>query len=193
MILGLIESGSQGRTQEPFVARDGTFDLPAIAVDAVVETSFHLGAVLGGRSFLAPSWVQRDHSGTYAKFLAAQAMVVFRIVSGIGQEPVKVQVLGGLSYSGRELGRVIARPPSDHGPGKQVRSGMAHEGQLWPTLAPKAPVALALDVVTAGMAGLQTRGINSRLRALLDQPSGSCAVENGPHKRIESPFFRRRL
>ena len=56
MRLSFIRSGSEGRTEEPFVARDGALDLPAIPVKAVVEATLHLRTIFRRRRLVPPRW-----------------------------------------------------------------------------------------------------------------------------------------
>ncbi len=193
MRLSFIRSGSEGRTEEPFVARDGALDLPAIPVKAVVEATLHLRTIFRRRRPGAASLVQGDHCGPDAELLAAEPMVVLCIIGCVGQKTVKADIIGGLSDCLRELGRVVAGPPAHHRARKQVRCAVADYGQLGPAFASKGPVAPALDVVGTDVLGFKTGGIDSRLGALIDQPQASGSLENSSDKRLESPFFSRRF
>lgn len=192
-VLRIVVPGPQARAQEPLVAADGTFDLPTIPVEAPVEATLHLRTILGGGRLAGPSGVQRDHGGPNAQLLTAQPMVVLGVVSGVGQKTVKGHVGRGLLDGFGELRRIVAGAAADHDASQKVRCGVADDRQLRPLLAPKGPVALAIDIVGAGVPRFKTGGVDGRLGALLDQPSGSGVLEDSSEKRLESPFFRRRL
>lgn len=190
--LGLVGPGSQRRAEEALVARYGAFYLPAVPIEMFMEAALHLCAVFGRRWFICPSGVQGDHGGSNAQLLAAEPVVVLCIIGCVGQKTVKAHVSGGLFDGFGQLRRVVAGPPADHDPRKQVRSGMTDYRQLRPMLASKGPVALPVDVIRAGVPRFKARGVDGRFGALIYESSGSGTLENGSAKRFKSPFFTRR-
>jgi len=193
-ILGLVASGAQRRTEEPFVSRDRAFGLPAVIVDTPGKALFHLPSVLGRGAFVAgTSLVQGDHRGADAELLSAEAMIVLAVVGGIGKKPVPAHVASSLDHGFGELWGVVGRTSAGNDTRNQVGSGVTDDGQLGPAKAPEVPVALALHVVGAGVSGLKTCGVNGPLRTLVDQAQAVGAPECGCKEPLESPFFSSRF
>lgn len=168
--------------------------MPTLSVDSFWETGFHLPAIRcfrqGART---PSGVQRDYCGAYAQFLTTKAMVMLAIVSGIGQDAIKVDPLGGLRYRGRELRRIVARSPCDPRAREKVRTCVTHGRELRPSTPPKGPIALAVNVVGTGVTGFQARSIHSALRALVYEVRDVGAHKDGAKQGVESLFFSNRF
>lgn len=190
--LSFVSSRLQRRAEKAFVAADGALDLPPLPVDAPGEAPPHLCPIpRPGRPVACPL-VQGDHRGADAQLFAAEPVIMLGVVGRIGQQAVQGQILGRLSYSLPELGRVVARPSAHHNAGKKVRSSVAHDRQFGPSSASEALVALALNIVGAGMPTLQARGVDGSFGAFIDQSELPGSLETSSDKRLESPFFSRR-
>ena len=187
--LSLVGARPQGRAEEPLVAADGAFDLPAVAVDVPGETPLHLCPIPRLRRPMAPALIQGDHRGPDAQLLAAEPVVVLGVVGGVGQKAVKHHMAGSLPERFGKLGRVVAGASRHHHPGQKVRGGVADYRELGPLLAPKRHVAAAIHVIGAGMAGLQARGVNGPFGALINQSELFCSAKTSSDKRLESPLF----
>jgi hypothetical protein len=190
--LGLPATRAQRRAETSLMARDRTFDLPALTVDSSKEAPFHLPAVFGAGPGSGPSFACRDNGGTNAKFLSAQYMVVFGIVAGVSQEPIEVNVLRGLPHGRRKLRRILRRAEAHEGAGQQMALAVTHQRQLWPMQSGKAFLAATPDVVAADMARLEPRGIDDALGAFADQRSCVRSPEDDSLEKNEGVFFKSR-
>lgn len=183
---------AQGRTETAFMARDGALDLPALAVDSSKEAPFHLTSIFcrGPRS--GSSLARRNDGGTNAKLLSSEHMVVFSIVAGIGQEPIKVDVRCRLSHGWCELRRVLRGAETHEGAGQQVALAVAHQRQLRPVQAGEAFLAAAPDVVAADMARLKPCGIDDALGTFADQCALVRSLKDDSLEKNEGVFFNSR-
>jgi len=193
-ILGRLGPGPQGRAEQTLVSRNRALDLPAVLVETVVKTPFHLSAVFGRGPFVsAAPGVQRDQRGADTKLLSTQAVIMLTIVSGIGNEPIKAHIACRLDHRLSELGRVVGGTPSHDDSGNQMGLAVTDDGQLWPATPAELLVALAVNVVGAGVSALQARGVDGPLGTLVYQTKGAGALENCSKQLVKSPFFRRRF
>jgi len=190
--LSLVVARPQGGAEEAFVAADGALDLPPLPVEPPRETAGHLRPISRLGRPMAPSLIQRDHREPDTQFFAAEPVVVLGIVGGVSQKAVKPHMSGCLPERFRKLGGVIAGASGHHDAGQQVCGGVADHSQLGPLPAPKRPVAVAINVIGAGMAGLQTRRVDGSFGAFIDQSELSGSLETSSDKRLESPFFSSR-
>lgn len=183
---------AQGRSQAALMARDGALDLPALTIDSSKEAPFHLPAVLGGRPRSGASFARGNHRGTNAKFFATQHRVVFRVVTGIGQESIEVDVRRRLAHGRHKLRRVLRGTQAHEGAGQQMTLTVTHQRQLRPMQAGKAFLAAAPDVVAADMARLEPRGIDDALGVLPDQRALVCSLEDDSLEKNKGVFFNSR-
>ncbi len=152
----------------------------------------HLGAITGFRRSRPASSVKWNTGRWNPQLFATQAMVVFSIVSGIGQNPMEGNVLHRLRHCFWKLGRIVAWSAADHSAWKQVRVRVAHHGQFSPAAAIERLVAFALYVIRTGVAGFEPRGVDGPLRALVNQAKLVRPLKNGGEQFVESPFFSSR-
>lgn len=185
-------SRAQSRTETAFMARDRTLDLPALAVDSAKEAPFHLASVFcrGPRS--GSSLARRNDGGTNAELLSGKYMIVFGIVASIGQEPIEVDVRGGLTHGRRELRRVLRGTQAHKGTRQEVALAVTHQRQLRPVQAGKALLAATPDVVAADMTGLEPRGVDDALGTLADQCALVRALKDDSLEKNEGVFFNSR-
>jgi hypothetical protein len=94
---------------------DGTFHVPALVINPLEESTSHLATILGfGKLLGRTPFVQWNQSGANTEFFPTQAMIMFPIVCGIGQQRVKYDPLGGLGDCFGKLRGIVAGPPADH-------------------------------------------------------------------------------
>jgi hypothetical protein len=81
------------------------------------------GAAAGGRD-----------QGANLKFIAGQAMVVFRVMACIGQHRFQMHAFGGIEQQQRKMSLIGAQAGGRLGRQYQVRGGMHRQGELGQTL-----------------------------------------------------------
>lgn len=192
IFLTLVAGGTERRSQATLVLRDGAFHMPAIPIDASVKPAFHLSPIKPFGPLSPSSLVQGNHCRSNSQFLASEPMIVFGVVPGIGQQAVNRQVTARLPHGVGKLGRVLAGAVGDHGGREQIRFGVTDEREFRPTTSQKSLVSNPVDVVSRGMATLQSRSVDHRFGPFLDQATRSRSIENGGEQFVESPFFRSR-
>ena len=187
-------SGAEGGAEDTFGLGESAFDMPSLTIDATKETRVHLSSILGsGFGGVAAARVKGNDGGANAKLFATQAVVMFAVVRGIGQQAIKGNVLGDLSHRFGRLGRVVTRPPGDADPGKKVGIGMAHHGQFRPAASKKLSISFAVHIIRTGVTGLEARRIHRALGVLINQAQCVGPLKKGRQPRVESPFFSRRF
>lgn len=191
-MLSILFSGTKGRAENAFVLGDGAFNLPAVSVNAFGEAAMHLraGAGFGGTGPAAA--IEGDNGGRNSQVLPAKAVIVFAVVGRVGKDPVERDVAGGLTHGLGELRGVITWTTTDHCPRKEMRFGVAYDGQFGPLPPTKRPVAFAVHIVGTGVTGLQAGGIYSPLRASVDQAQLPCTLKKGGEQFLKDPFFKSR-
>ena len=186
-------SSSDGRTKQTLVAGDRTFNLPALAINPLVKSTFHLTTVFACGPFpTSTPFVQRDDRRANPQLLSAKSMVMLSVVGRIGQKPIQRQVLRGQSHSFGKIWRIIAGPTADHRRDKQMTGSMANNCELRPTPTSEAFISYTLNVISADSSTLQTGGVNSSLRTLINQAALAGMTENSSEQFMESPFFSSR-
>ena len=190
--LGAPLPRAQGRSEAPLVTGEGTFDLPALAVDPTVESPFHLSAVLGGGPLARVAFAGGDHRGSDPELLAAEDMIVLSIVRGVRQITVERNQLSGIPHGWSELGRILRRPSADVRSRQKMTLAMTGHGQLG-EVAPGVSFSLAPDEVPADVASLQARGVHDAFGSLGDELQLASAPEGLSLKNSEGTFFKRRF
>ena len=84
------------------------------------------------------------------------------------------------------------RAANDNG-AKQVGFGVADDGQLRPATTGELIVALAVNVVGAGVSALKAGGVNSAFGTFVYETEGAGPLEDGTEQWLKSPFFSRRF
>ena len=163
-------TGSQGRSQQPLMARDGTFHLPSLSIAAPAVRSFHFSAVLGGGPTSAgATFVQDDDRRLHSQHFTAKTMIVFGIVTGVAQQPMPTYLAACLADRRNEVGRVLTGSATDGGTSQQMRGRMTNDRQLGPPITQKPLVSGTKHVVPRNMPGFQSRRIHGRFRSPIDQ------------------------
>jgi hypothetical protein len=104
-------ASAQSRAQVSFVAGNGAFDLPTLAVHPVDNPPLHLAPIPGFRPMPLTPWVERDHRRPDRQPATAQLVVVFGIIGRIRHDTVPLRVSGGLAHGGWELGANLGMGP----------------------------------------------------------------------------------
>src|SRR5215471_11933738 len=153
-----VRSAAESCTKQTLVSRDGAFDLPALAVFAVVKAPLHLPTVLGPWPPAAqvPS-VYRDHRRANAQVFSAETMIFFAVEGGIAQHAVPSDSMGRCSHGGAKLGPIIARSVDDRRGREEMARRMANDCQFRPQTG-RVRFAQASNKVTRGVPAIQTRG-----------------------------------
>lgn len=191
-VLAFVLASRQRRSEMPFESGEHRFSVGSATVAAIGKTTMHLGAVfaLWLLSFELAG-VQFDGGQADAEFLARQNMVVFAIVSGVGQKAIDVKIGGRLSEGRREVRRILAGAASQTDPGDQMRLGVRDGGDLGPRYLLKwFTVMTARGVVPADVAGLEAGGIDGAFGLVIDQVPLAGAVEDGSEEPSKALFFR---
>lgn len=190
--LAFVVTGGQGRAEMALQPRKYAFGMRPAAVAARGKPAVQLGAVLARRLLVAvAARIQFDGGQADAEFLARKAMVVFAVVSGVGEQAVQMQVRGGLPHGGIEIRRILARPPARADAENDVRIGVRHGGELGPVVRGVFGTALvALGIVAADMAGLKAGGVDRAFGALVDQAASARTCDGLGEDSVKAPFFR---
>jgi len=188
--LGGVVTGAQRRAQPSFVPRDHTLDLPAIPIDPLVESPFHLAAIPCLRP-AAPgvARVQRNHRAADAQRLSAEPMIALTVVAGVGQHASQVHVADRLAHGRRELAMVVAGAANHVGGRDQMALRVTDQRQLGPAATAKTPITTAFDEVGADVVGLQAGGVNGALGLGGNQAALDGVLEDNAQEPVKSPFF----
>lgn len=191
---GFVASTSQGRAEAALVLGDRAFDMPAMTISLAVEATPHLAAIRGlGPAVAGVASIQRDQRRTDAQNVTGQAVVMFAVVGGVGQQAIDGQVSARLPGAGRKLRRIPAGPVAQRGPGPQIGARLCGDGQLGPA-APdeRTELPASNDKVIRDVVILEAGGVDADLGARRDQAACVGNAEKGGKEGIESPFFSSR-
>lgn len=165
--------------------------MPAVTVDTVEEPSGHLATVFAfGFLVFEAARIERNDGGADAEFVAAQGVGVFGVIGLVGEDAIKVNVLGSLFERRREVGDVVAGSAGSDGAGDEVGMGVTNNGEFGPmSLLKGAGFRAPIEVMGAGVTRIQARRIDGALGLLVDQVQAACAFEYSFEQDVESPFF----
>jgi hypothetical protein len=173
--------------------RKDYFGVPPLMVQRAREAAPHLAPVRRRRP--APAGVARvevDDGLPHPECLAAEAVVVLRVVASVGEHGIEPQHRGGLADRRRELGRVLRRPAAGDRADDQVRADMNDRRELRPRAAPEARARRprpAHAVVQAHVARLEPGGVHRGDGRRVDQPRAARPREDGSLSAGEGPPF----
>jgi len=138
------------------------------------------------------SWIQRDYGAADPKFMAAQHMIMFRVVAFVGQYAPWPQIRGGLPHRRREIGRVLTWSQPRNGSRNQLGSRVKHSGQFRPGRMGHRAVKTFPSIVKGNVPSLQSGCINRRRIAgiVRDQATIASTVAASRKESLESPFSR---
>ena len=192
-LLGGVVSSPQRRVQPSLVPRDHALDLPAIPIDTLVESPFHLATI----SCLGPAasgvaWIERNDRAADAQFPSAEPMIALTVVARIAQQAGQAYIPSRLAHRRSELAMVVAGAPNHVGGRDQVTLRVTDQRQLGPAATAKTPVSPAFHKVGADVVGLQPGRVDGPLGLGSDQAALGCPPEEDAQQPLKSPFFTSR-
>ena len=94
--------------------------MPSLVKELFVKLGLHLPAIVAFGPFPSTPFVESDIGSANLQFLSTEAMVVFSIIGGIGQDRGKLHVSTRLQQGRFELRRIVARTTRDNTAGKKM-------------------------------------------------------------------------
>lgn len=192
-LLGERPARSQRGAEPELVPAEGALGVPALVIQCLWEALAHLPAVSG--AWPASPHVARvelDHGPTHAELLAAEPVVVLRIIARVRQSGVDGEQCRRLPHRGCEVGRVLRGSDPRDGAEDEVRVRVDDRRQLGPGASASVP-ALRLPathaIVEADVPGLKTGRIDRRHRGRSDQTLACGASENRSLSLEKGPPF----
>ena len=191
---GFVASTSQGWAESAFVLGDRAFDVPAMTICLSIEATPHLAAIRRlGPAIPGVAPIERNQCRADAQDVTGQAVVMFAVVGGVGQQAIDDQMSARLPGAGSKLRRIPAGPVAQRGPGPQIRCRLRGHGQLGPAAPDERTELLASnDKVIRDVVILEAGGVDADLGTRRDQAARVGNTEKGGKEGIESPFFRSR-
>src|ERR1700677_54502 len=193
---GLIAASAKGGAQSAFGSRDDALGLPALAIFTTVKTPLHLPSVTGlGPATAAVARIELDDRRANAQALAGHHMIGFGVVTAVAQKPVDLQIPGGRQHRRLEQWEVVTGPNAGQRGDNKMALGVADEGELGELGNSIATISVtqAPGIVRTPHRGFQTRGIDCRLGARLDQAIRFSIGDDRAQQAVKAPFFARRL
>lgn len=185
-------AGCQGCPQEALEPGVDALGLRPLAIGLLREGLLHLPPVARLWQPSTPSQVQSDDALPYAQLFSTEAMVAFGVVSGIRQQLVKPHKTRRLARQRLQHRTVVARAQTHVGGQHKMRARVAQDAQLRPPLAALGAAGPVVEVVEAGLPGVQPCAVDD---ALERRPKASAALGQqyqGAQQRVKSPFFTSR-
>ncbi len=164
----MVVSAAKGRTEQTFITRIGTFNLPTLVKEFFVKSRFHLTPIVALGPLSAASFVERDHGLGDSEPFTAKTMVVLAIIRGIRKHGFKVNELTGLHNGRGKLGRIVTGPAGHDAGGKQMGVTVTDGGYFGPFVSEKAFVPSSVNVVSGCVTSLKTGCIHGRSRMGLE-------------------------
>lgn len=138
LVAGAFRAAAQEGSELSFVHGEGTLHVDTLMVDLSPEPPFHLAAVLGRGPLTRSSGVDGDDAGTNSQDFPAETMVPLPVVGGVGEDPIPLDQVRGLSQGRRKARRIVAGTIADMAPDPEVRACVAKNRQLRPERAAEA-------------------------------------------------------
>lgn len=105
-LIGFVPCGERG-AESTFVSGEAAFGLGAMTVLSIGKAVVHHPPITPlGRACRIPR-VERDDRAANPEFLAAERMIVLRVVALVAQQASRLQVRGRLPDRGGEVGRIL--------------------------------------------------------------------------------------
>lgn len=193
---GLMAASAKGGAQSAFGPRDDAFGLPALAIFATVKTPLHLPSITClGPTAAAIARVELDDCRADAQTLAGHHVIGFGVVAAVAQEAVDLQVPCCGQHRRLEQREVVAGSHAGQRRDNEMALGVADEGELGELGNSIASISItqALGIMRRPHRGFQTRGIDRRLGARLDQAIRFSIRDDRAQQAVKAPFFARRL
>ena len=184
---------AEGVAHVPLESGENAFALPALSVDPAREVVLHQPAVTAlGLTSESVAGVDGNRSGSDSQFLAAEAMEMLRVETGVGQDPLDPEVNRSLADDRFEAGSIIGRSQAHRSPADQMRGVVRGHGQFHESPETAGTLALAPQEIAAGVVALQTGGVNRYVGPRRYQAASAGTVEYSAEQALESPFFSSR-
>ena len=179
----------------PFHLRDGAFDMPTTAVQAVVKVSEHLATVFGfGQLALEATRIEWNHRRANPEFLSTHFVSVFGVIALVGEKPIEADVLGCLPHGGFQKRHIVTRAARDDRTGNQIGRGMANESELGPVpLREGLQFTAPIEVMSTGVTRFEAGGIDGPFGPLVYEAKGVGSLEHRREQGGQSPFFSSRF
>jgi hypothetical protein len=192
--LSRFSSVAESRSETPFVSGNCAFDLPPLTKTVSMFTPFHQAAVRGfGPAASRVPAVEGEQGRTHPQLVSTQRMVVFAVVAGVSEYPIKGHMAAGLPQGGRQFGRILTRAFTDDQRGKQMRSRMTDQRQFRPSGPQKPPIATAQNVVPGGRARFHSGGVDRSFRTPFYTSQVPCPAPDRGQQAVPSLVFWNRL
>lgn len=102
LVASAFRAASKEGPELSFVHGEGTLHVDTLMVDLSPEPPFHLAAVLGRGPLPRSSRVDGDDAGTNSQDFPAETMVPLTVVGSVGEDPIPMDQVRGLSQCGRK-------------------------------------------------------------------------------------------
>lgn len=102
LVAGAFRAASKEGPELSFVHGEGTLHVDTLMVDLSPEPPFHLAAVLGRGPLPRSSRVDGDDAGANPQDFPAETVVPLAVIGGVGEDPIPIDQLCGLSQGGRK-------------------------------------------------------------------------------------------
>jgi len=193
---GLMAASAKSGAQSAFDPRDDALGLPALTVFTAVKTPLHLTSITClGPATAAIARVELDDRRANAKALTGHHVIGFGVVTAIAKKAVDLQIPSRRQQRRFEQREVVAGSHAGHRGCDQMRLVVADDGklgELWNSIA-TVSIAPSPGIMRRSHRGFQTRGINCRLGAWLDQAIRFSISEDRAQQAVKVPFFARRF
>lgn len=183
---------AQTRGQSSFEPRNRALDLRPLAVFEPGKPAVHLPAILGFGPASATAFVQMNYCAADAQLLAGVCMIVFGIVTGVGQYAVDLQPTASAVQHRREQGGVLTGAIRDQHLGEQMACIVTGQSQLGPATQLIAFLPGPPSIMRRAMSGLQTRGVDTRFLFDADHSTPGRVLKDRVEQFVKPTFFNRR-
>ena len=166
--------------------------MPTFSVTGNWKTTLHSLAVLtASTSILKVSVVDLNYRRTNTKFIAANSVIVFSIITGVGQQSIYRNVLNSLRNRRLEIMTISAGAGTDNCRGNQMALVIADDSELRPFAIFVGSAALTLEIMPADIMIFHPGRVDrADMRAVwLNQAAGSCTIENRLKQSLKDVFF----
>jgi hypothetical protein len=153
-----------------------------LSIDNMVKTNSHLSAVFTMWNLALKMSLKRwDHGRADFKFFSGHTMVIFRIVAGICQHSIKVNLVIGLRNDGFKLEIVRRWTWSYNRAGNEMRLSMADERNLWPPriFVPLEMLLYSILIMSRNVSSFEARGVDNSFWLVANKAQILGSIEDG--------------
>jgi len=191
-LLSWVRAAPQRRAQPAFQSRDGAFDLCPLPILQFGEPSVHLSPEFGLCPATTAPLVKVDDAAANPERLSGVGMVVFSVVTGVGQDTVNADALAGSAECRSKQGRVLAGSIADQHVDQQVGRVVTDQRQLRPAMQPVAFLPSSIGIMRRAMPCFQAGGVEAGFLFAADQALLGGFVEDSIEQFAKPTFFSRR-